>query len=111
MEKQARLAIPSTPRSGSSSRRNITVAGAALSALALTYFQFLPKFSASQEATHSTFEKVQECAIHNLHQDLSFLDVEPIKADEFIERRDRLAQALVASNVDAFVLEPGYTFQ
>lgn len=89
----------------------MTVAGAVLSVLSLTYFQFLPRFSGVQEATHSTFDKVQKCAVQTLHQDLSFLDVEPIKPDEFIERRDRLAQALAASNVDAFVLEPGYTFQ
>ncbi|KAI6357705.1 hypothetical protein MCOR32_009688 [Pyricularia oryzae] len=56
-------------------------------------------------------ERVQKCAIKNLHRNTSFLDVEPIKADEFIERRDRLAKALVADGVDAFVLEPGYTFQ
>ncbi|KAK6951624.1 hypothetical protein Daesc_006146 [Daldinia eschscholtzii] len=56
--------------------------------------------------------RVQRCAIDNLHADLSFLDgASPISKREFLERRDRLAQALVASNVDAFVLEPGYTFQ
>ncbi|KAH9901779.1 metallopeptidase family M24 [Xylariomycetidae sp. FL2044] len=55
---------------------------------------------------------VQRCAIDNLHSDLSFLDAaEPITADEFLDRRDRLARALVESDVDAFVLEPGYTFQ
>lgn len=57
-------------------------------------------------------EKVQQCAIDNLHADLSFLDAAvPIKAEEFLERRDRLAVALAAAGVDAFVLEPGYTFQ
>ncbi|KAI1474067.1 Prolidase/Aminopeptidase P-like protein [Daldinia eschscholtzii] len=56
--------------------------------------------------------RVQRCAIDNLHADLSFLDgASRISKREFLERRDRLAQALVASNVDAFVLEPGYTFQ
>lgn len=56
--------------------------------------------------------QVQRCAIDNLQADLSFLDgTSPISKYEFIERRDRLARALVASNVDAFVLEPGYTFQ
>ncbi|KAI1411797.1 Prolidase/Aminopeptidase P-like protein [Hypoxylon sp. FL1857] len=55
---------------------------------------------------------VQKCAIENLHANTSFLDLaSPITKDEFLERRDRLAQALVASEVDAFVLEPGYTFQ
>lgn len=57
-------------------------------------------------------DKVQQCAIDNFHSDLSFLDTAvPIEAEEFIERRDRLARALVASGADAFVLEPGYTFQ
>lgn len=60
----------------------------------------------------SVVDKVQKCAIDNLHRDLSFLDAaEPITAAEFLARRDRLAQALAASHVDAFVLEPGYTFQ
>ncbi|KAI3395852.1 hypothetical protein diail_789 [Diaporthe ilicicola] len=60
----------------------------------------------------SVFDEVQRCAIDNLHRDLSFLDqAKPIEAQEFISRRDRLAQALASSKVDAFVLEPGYTFQ
>lgn len=55
---------------------------------------------------------VLKCATKNTHADLSFLDsAKPIHADEFLERRDRLAQALVASNADAFVLEPGFAFQ
>lgn len=61
---------------------------------------------------YSAFDKAQRCAIDNLHKDLSFLDqAKPIAAQEFVGRRDRLAQALSASEVDAFVLEPGYTFQ
>ncbi|KAF6834653.1 metallopeptidase family M24 [Colletotrichum plurivorum] len=60
----------------------------------------------------TVYEKVQQCAIDNLRSDLSFLDsAVPITADEFIDRRDRLAKALAASNIDAFALEPGYTFQ
>ncbi|KAK7418197.1 hypothetical protein QQZ08_011350 [Neonectria magnoliae] len=56
--------------------------------------------------------KVQQCSISNLKADLSFLDsARPIAAEEFIERRDRLAKALAVNGVDAFVLEPGYTFQ
>ncbi|KAI1121702.1 peptidase M24, structural domain-containing protein [Nemania abortiva] len=55
---------------------------------------------------------ILKCATDNLHGDLSFLDTaKPIQADEFFERRDRLARALVASNADAFVLEPGFSFQ
>ncbi|KAF6788489.1 xaa-pro dipeptidase [Colletotrichum sojae] len=60
----------------------------------------------------TVYEQVQQCAIDNLRSDLSFLDAAvPITADEFIDRRDRLAKALAASNIDAFALEPGYTFQ
>jgi hypothetical protein len=60
----------------------------------------------------STALDVQKCAIDNLRADLSFLDdAEPIEAWEFLERRDRLARALAKDGVDAFVVEPGFTFQ
>ncbi len=61
----------------------------------------------------ATIYQVQRCAIDNLHAiDLSFLeDAAPIEADEFLRRRDRLAATLAATGVDAFVVEPGYTFQ
>lgn len=59
-----------------------------------------------------TLAQVQQCAIDNLHADTSFLDsAAPISASEFLERRDKLARALAADGIDAFVLEPGYTFQ
>ncbi|GAW23898.1 hypothetical protein ANO14919_134750 [Xylariales sp. No.14919] len=55
---------------------------------------------------------IRKCAFDNLRDDLSFLDAaKPIRTDEFLERRGRLARALVASNADAFILEPGYTSQ
>lgn len=113
MEKQTRPAIPSRPRPGLSARYAVTLASALLSVLSLTfYFQLRPGVLGFQGTAASVFDKVQECAIHNLHQDLSFLDqAKPIESDEFIKRRDRLAQALSNSNIDAFVLEPGYTFQ
>ncbi|KAF4123068.1 Xaa-Pro aminopeptidase [Geosmithia morbida] len=61
---------------------------------------------------HPSAAQVQQCAIDNLRSDLSFLDgATPIEASEFLERRDRLARALAADGIDAFVLEPGYTFQ
>lgn len=73
---------------------------------------FRSPFELVQSKAESAFDKAQRCAIDNLHSDLSFLDrAKPITADEFVGRRDRLAQALAASGVDAFVLEPGYTFQ
>ncbi|KAK8041501.1 Creatinase/aminopeptidase [Apiospora phragmitis] len=64
------------------------------------------------QSTEPNVAKVQQCAIAKFQSDLSFLDpAMPITADEFLERRDRLARALFASGADAFVLEPGYTFQ
>lgn len=57
-------------------------------------------------------DKVQQCSIANLKANLSFLDsAKPIKTEEFLDRQDRLAKALAHDGVDAFVLEPGYTFQ
>ncbi|KAI1359428.1 peptidase M24, structural domain-containing protein [Xylaria arbuscula] len=59
-----------------------------------------------------SLQEVQKCAIDNARADLSFLDsAKPIQTDEFLERRERLARALVIADADAFVLEPGYTFQ
>lgn len=112
MEKQTRPAFSPRTLPEPSTRRAVTVTGAILSVLSLTYFQFRHSFRDSQSELHSVFDQVQTCAIHNLQKDLSFLDpAEPIKPEEFIDRQDRLAQALAASNIDAFVLEPGYTFQ
>jgi hypothetical protein len=56
---------------------------------------------------------LQKCAINNLlGTGLHFLDkASPIALADFEERRDRLANALVADDVDAFVVEPGYTFK
>lgn len=72
----------------------------------------LPSSLCSHHNHHPDVAKVQKCSIKNLRSDLSFLDnAHPIQADEFLQRRDRLAQALVHNKVDAFVLEPGYTFQ
>ncbi|KAL8281680.1 hypothetical protein RB600_005219 [Gaeumannomyces tritici] len=75
-----------------------------------------PQLPSTPATTHTAsaprlLHKVQQCAIRNLHADTSFLDAPPIPAGEFVERRDRLARALAASGADAFVLEPGYSFQ
>ncbi|OGE47724.1 hypothetical protein PENARI_c038G08764 [Penicillium arizonense] len=42
---------------------------------------------------------------------LPFMNASPITLADFEERRDRLANALVAEDADAFVVEPGYTFK
>ncbi|KAH7036697.1 metallopeptidase family M24 [Macrophomina phaseolina] len=58
-----------------------------------------------------TLHRVQQCTLTNLHANLSFLGVSPIASADFLARRDALARALHAEGVDAFALEPGYTFQ
>ncbi|KAI6081775.1 Prolidase/Aminopeptidase P-like protein [Hypoxylon rubiginosum] len=84
-------------------------------AISLFLFSFMlpSRTSFFQNQEHkSNIAKVQKCAIENLKSDLSFLDAaSPIEEYEFLDRRDRLARALVASEADAFILEPGYTFQ
>lgn len=60
----------------------------------------------------SQFDRVQQCTIERFHKDLYFLEnARPIEAQEFLDRRDNLARAVHVTGVDAFVLEPGYTFQ
>jgi len=69
-------------------------------------------FAPQPDSHDSQVRKVQKCTISNLLKSTYFLDnAVQIKTDEFIERRDRLAVALVEAGVDAFALEPGYTFQ
>ena len=79
-----------------------------LSFCVINYFAIKLVFTKGIDKTH----KVQQCTIDNLHRNTSFLDnATPISAEEFIHRRDNLAKALHEYGVDAFVLEPGYTFQ
>ena len=60
----------------------------------------------------SVRDRVQKCSISNFKKNPYFLEnSKPIAVGEFIERRNRLAQALNASGADAFALEPGYSFQ
>lgn len=58
-------------------------------------------------------EAFQQCSIRNLlSTGLYFLEnAAPVSVAEYQKRRDRLAEALVADEVDAFVVEPGYTFK
>lgn len=80
--------------------------------LILQLFQTLTSISPLPRGDLKDFTKAQKCSIDNLKADRSFLDnAVPIRAEEFLERRDKLAQALVENDADAFVLEPGYTFQ
>jgi hypothetical protein len=58
-------------------------------------------------------DQFQNCSIQRLlGTGLSFLDsASPLPVNEFIQRQDNLAKALVADQLDAFIAEPGYTFQ
>ncbi|KAK0382897.1 hypothetical protein NLU13_8813 [Sarocladium strictum] len=97
--------------------RLLIAAAAAIATVNLYLPQLLGLLSAGTCGHHGlshakTVAKVQQCAIDNLKADTWFLDnAVPIKAEEFLERRDRLAKALALNGVDAFVVEPGYTFQ
>lgn len=71
-------------------------------------------FGGLPSAPHpSAVASFQKCAIDNLlNTGLPFLEnASPITLPDFEERRDRLANALVAEGTDAFVVEPGYTFK
>lgn len=54
----------------------------------------------------------QKCSIANLEAtNYVFLNTaEPLPVSEFVSRRDRLAEALIQDGLDAFLIEPGYTF-
>ncbi|KAJ5167557.1 uncharacterized protein N7482_006338 [Penicillium canariense] len=69
--------------------------------------------TASEHVHASDPKAFQQCAIENiLDTGLPFLkNALPIEIADFQDRRDRLAAALVAEDVDAFVVEPGYTFK
>lgn len=115
MEKTSAPLNPPTPsvrpRTWLWRRQLITLTGITLALLATLWLHFDNTQQVFKHG-HSVAQKVQQCSIDNLHKHLSFLDpAKPITADEFLDRRDRLAQALAASDIDAFVLEPGYTFQ
>ena len=61
----------------------------------------------------SRLRTFQYCSINNIFADtnLDFLSTAyPPPLSEFISRRDRLAEALVVDGLDAFLVEPGYTF-
>lgn len=56
----------------------------------------------------------QDCSIKTLEDDtaLDFLKTaHPPNVSEFVSRRDNLAQALHHDHLEAFLVEPGYTFQ
>src|SRR4051794_7230907 len=74
-----------------------------------SYSEDIPQNSSSRQ----TIQGFQKCSMDKfLSTDLPFLDsASPLPVSEFVERRNNLAAALVADGVDAFLVEPGYTFQ
>lgn len=61
----------------------------------------------------SGYEKFQRCSVNTfLETGLPWLETaSPIVLSEFVQRRDNLAVALNNDGIDAFIVEPGYTFQ
>ena len=56
----------------------------------------------------------QDCSIRRIWSDTKrdfMRTARPLGVSEFVTRRNRLAEALVADGFDAFVVEPGYTFK
>ncbi|XHF98533.1 hypothetical protein AWENTII_002081 [Aspergillus wentii] len=77
------------------------------------YFYFFQDYGYHHLQTLSKLEQFQQCSINNLlDTGLYFLDnASPATVEDYEERRIRLAKALVQDNVDAFTVEPGYTFK
>ncbi|KAI2998885.1 hypothetical protein CBS147346_7967 [Aspergillus niger] len=93
--------------------RFITGAGLLLLTIYTLFPRLSPFTSIKQPLSVSPYESFERCSIENLRQTgYYFLDTAtPIAVEEFDERRNRLARALVADGADAFVVEPGYTFK
>ncbi|PQE17855.1 xaa-pro dipeptidase protein [Rutstroemia sp. NJR-2017a BBW] len=70
-------------------------------------------FTLEHESDLSTFESFRKCSIEKfVATGLPWLDsASPISKHEFMQRRNNLAVALKAEAIDAFIIEPGYTFQ
>ncbi|KAJ5818966.1 hypothetical protein N7474_004557 [Penicillium riverlandense] len=111
---EARLSAPHNRSFSLARLASIAATGGLL--LAGYHYSFLGNkdFGELPPAPHrSAVASFQKCAIDNLlNTGLPFLEnASPISLPDFEDRRDRLANALVAEGVDAFVVEPGYTFK
>ncbi|KAJ5272272.1 hypothetical protein N7478_007397 [Penicillium angulare] len=116
---------PQKCRSGCFSLRNAAWFLATAGLLATAFYNkafsaslHLPGFKGDASPCQSQHDSnklknFQQCAIDNLlNTGLPFLqNASPMVVADYEERRDRLAEALVAEDVDAFVVEPGYTFK
>lgn len=108
---QAMIPKPATKSESKFGKRQV-LSLAVFSSLALLHWLYK---GSSGEHTLSVehgkrLESLLECSL--AAYDTSALDeplVEPLPVEEYIERRDRLAIALVEEGLDAFVGEPGFT--
>ncbi|PQE05094.1 Xaa-pro dipeptidase protein [Rutstroemia sp. NJR-2017a BVV2] len=116
---EERTSKQSIPRRGSTkSFRNFlrlclsTIATILLSSILFLGPNVVP-FTLEHEDDLSPFESFRKCSIEKfIATGLRWLDgVSPISKHEFMQRRNNLAVALKAEGIDAFIIEPGYTFQ
>jgi hypothetical protein len=84
-----------------------------LTCIQMTSFDLIGFRTSGPWQAQTSLNQFQACSINNLlDTGLLFLEsVSPLPVNEFIQRRANLARALVADHVDAFIVEPGYTFQ
>ncbi|KAF2012786.1 peptidase M24 [Aaosphaeria arxii CBS 175.79] len=73
---------------------------------------FVPRTHHNSSGKQTDLEKFEKCSIDTfVGTGMEFLKTaERPPLEEYVLRRNNLAKALVADSVDAFVVEPGYTF-
>lgn len=126
---EALLPVLETPGPASkhtrTSRKYVLLIAAAISCFLIFFSNVLPaclqqngRASAQEDHTilhehestpSSRLDDFRTCSIENFQATrFPFLDgVHPIARDEFVARRQRLAQALLSDGADAFAVEPG----
>ncbi|CZR66264.1 probable xaa-Pro dipeptidase [Phialocephala subalpina] len=116
MEEKGQLLIAPVwyqPRSSSSSRLRRCLFTAII--FASTCFLLISRYLdiTQSKLSPNRLAEFQKCSINNfLSTGLPFLDnAAPLPISEFVQRRNNLAVALHADKIDAFIVEPGYTFQ
>lgn len=82
----------------------------------------LQQFMSSKAGVHPSLpleriptplRRIEQCSISTLRRDTGYdflHGADSIDLSEFVSRRERLAQALHDDGIDAFAVEPGYTF-
>ena len=108
------------PKHARTPRKYILLIGAAISCFLIFFSNVLPACLQSirhqenhtipYDSTSSTrLNDFRACSVENFQAThFPFLDgVQPIARDEFVARRQLLAQALLSDGADAFAVEPG----